>query len=37
MPNLISEKENILFCVQADLYLELGVCQGDSGGPAIQR
>ena len=36
MPNLISEKENILFCAQG-LYSELGVCQGDSGGPAIQQ
>ena len=37
MPNLISDKENILFCAEADLYSELGTCQGDSGGPAIQR
>ena len=37
MPNLISDKENILFCAEADLYSELGTCLGDSGGPAIQR
>ena len=37
MPNLISDKENILFCAEADLYSELGTCRGDSGGPARQR